>query len=87
MWPIFFQDGENFTVQQSSIMASLALIGGFDSRARLGGTIVTEAGLRGVVSKIGVHGKLVVQLHDTNDVKKIPLTVVHPSIEQVSQLR
>ena len=59
---------DSFTPQQSSIMASLSLIGGFDARPRLGGTVVANAGsadsaaARGVVCKINAHGKLLVQM-------------------------
>ena len=52
----------NFTQQQSSIMACLALIGGFDARPRLGGTVVTDSGIGGVVAKISPRGKLVLQV-------------------------
>jgi hypothetical protein len=49
---------ENFTGQQSAIMASLSLIGGFDPRPRLG-SVLTDGG---VVKKIDKKGKLVVQV-------------------------
>ena len=55
-----------FIGQQSSIMACLALIGGYDPRPRLGATMVhLETGARGVVRKItAVSGKLQLQMLD-----------------------
>ena len=35
-------DGENFTAQQASIISCLSLIGGFDSRPRIGGLVNSE---------------------------------------------
>lgn len=75
---------ESFTAQQSAIIASLCLVGGFDPRPRLGGTIILDSGLRGVVSRVDSRGKLVVQLCDNNEVRKVPLTTVicaRPSVE------
>ena len=67
---------ESFTTQQSSIIASLSLIGGFDPRPRLGGTILLDSGLKGVISRIDSRGKVLAQMFDTNEVKKVPLTCV-----------
>ena len=53
---------DDFTAQQSSIVASLALIGGFDARPRLGGLVSTPDASRGVVCRIGARGKLLVQV-------------------------
>jgi len=53
---------ENFTGQQSAIMASLAIIGGFDPRPRLGAVLNDGA----VVKKIDKKGKLV-----TNVIKRV----------------
>ena len=49
---------ESFTTQQSAIIASLCLIGGFDPRPRLGGSLVLEPGMRGTVSRIDGRGIL-----------------------------
>lgn len=63
--PIQDKEHEDFLAQQSSIMASLALIGGLDSRPRLGGLVRTENGSKGTVCKIDSQGKLHVQVrHD-----------------------
>lgn len=77
---------ENFTLQQSSIMASLALIGGFDHRPRLGGMVINESGEKGVVCKINVHGKLLVQILDSNETKKIPLVSLRNHVERPFRL-
>ena len=68
---------DDFTAQQSSIVASLALIGGFDARPRLGGLVSTpDAAGKGVVCRINVRGKLLVQLLETNELKKLPLQLL-----------
>ena len=63
---------DNFLLQQSSIMASLALIGDFDSRPRLGGVVAlpSEGSSLGVVTKINIHGKMLIQLLAENDVEE-----------------
>ena len=85
---------DNFLLQQSSIMASLALIGDFDPRPRLGGmvSLANENSSVGIVTKINVHGKLLVQmLEDSSNIddkmsyrtmadhiRKLPLTTTIP---------
>ena len=65
-------DGENFTAQQSAIISSLSIIGGFDSRPRLGGKVNTEEGGSGIICGINVHGKVVVQTTE-GDLRRMPL--------------
>ena len=67
---------DDFTAQQSSIVASLALIGGFDARPRLGGLVSTPDAGKGVVCRINARGKLLVQLLETNELKKLPLQLL-----------
>ena len=84
---------DNFLLQQSSIMASLALIGDFDPRPRLGGMVLLPADNSsvGVVTRINAHGKLLVQVLEDNNaedkgscrnltdhIKKLPLTSTVP---------
>ena len=84
---------DNFLLQQSSIMASLALIGDFDPRPRIGGKVLlpNESSSVGVITKINMHGKLLIQLLEdtsgeekvhtgnlTGQVRKLPLTVIVP---------
>ena len=76
---------ESFTTQQSSIIASLSLIGGFDPRPRLGGTILLDSGLKGIISRIDSRGKVLAQIFDTNEVKKVPLTCVLNSLGPVEK--
>ena len=65
----------NFISQQSSIMACLALIGGFDPRPRLGGSVMhLESGQIGVVRKMNVNGRLVMQMLESEMTRKLPLT-------------
>ena len=68
-------DGENFTAQQSAIISSLSIIGGFDSRPRLGGKVNTEEGGSGIICGINVHGKVVVQTTE-GDLRRMPLAGV-----------
>ena len=78
-------DGENFTAQQSAIISSLSIIGGFDSRPRLGGLVTTEDGASAVICGINVHGKVMVQTPD-GDMKRLPLAVVTPKLDDHFQL-
>ena len=74
-------DGENFTAQQSAIISSLSLIGGFDPRPRLGGRVTSdESALSGVICGINVSGKVVIQT-GPGDLRRIPVT----SIKQRSE--
>ena len=66
---------ENFTGQQSSIMASLALIGGFDPRPRLGAVLNDGS----VVKKIDKKGKLVVQMSDHRETRKVSMMLLFPN--------
>jgi len=52
-----------------AIMASLALIGGFDPRPRLGSVLMDG----GVVKKIDKKGKLVVQLTEHRETRKVSM--------------
>ena len=84
---------DNFLLQQSSIMASLALIGDFDPRPRLGGRVLlsNENSNVGVITKINDHGKLLIQIlednseekvpcrNDSDNIRKLPLTATLPS--------
>ena len=70
---------ESFTSQQSAIVASLSFIGGFDPRPRIGGQVILDSGLKGIVSKIDTRGKVVVQLQDSNEIKKISFSSVFNS--------
>jgi hypothetical protein len=65
-------EGENFLLQQSSIVASLSVIGGFDSRPYLGGHVISDGGARGVVCRIGPRGRLLVQMLKDNCLRKMP---------------
>ena len=56
-------------LSSQAIMASLALIGGFDPRPRLGAVLMDG----GVVKKIDKKGKLVVQLTDHRETRKVSM--------------
>jgi E3 ubiquitin-protein ligase HERC2 len=78
-------DGENFTGQQSSIISCLSLIGGFDSRPRIGGLVKLDDGNVGgstaaaaaVVCGVSRHGKLAIQIKDGRQ-RKVPISCVSP---------
>lgn len=80
---VFQESKDSFVAQQSSIMASLALIGGFDKRPRLGGRVIlADSGCSGLVSRINARGKILVRLLDRNEVRKVPLSsIVQPAGE------
>ena len=78
-------DGENFTAQQSAIISSLSIIGGFDCRPRLGGMVTTEEGHSAIICGINVHGKVVVQGPE-GDVRRMPLAIVSPKQDDHFQL-
>ena len=78
-------DGENFTAQQSAIISSLSLIGGFDCRPRLGGQIFSDDNQPGIICGINVHGKVVIQLH-TGEVKRVQLASLKQKPEDSFQL-
>nr|CAD7453258.1 unnamed protein product [Timema tahoe] len=81
---------------QSSVNAALSVLGGVDSRVRIGGLVAAEGlgqgeGVEkvsalphpfypsaGTVCQVSQHCKLVVQLHDTGEVKKLALGAVVP---------
>ncbi|QQP57480.1 Uncharacterized protein FKW44_002489, partial [Caligus rogercresseyi] len=69
---------DKFTLQQSAIMASLALIGGFDSRPRFGGSVrLIECGSKATITGINLNGKISVQL--SNEIRKVPLSKIQNS--------
>ena len=78
-------NGENFTSQQSAIISSLSMIGGFDSRPRLGGQVNSDDGSTAIICGINVHGKVMIQQSD-GEVKKISLSVVSSRTDDHFQL-
>ena len=73
-------DGENFTAQQSSVISCLSLIGGFDSRPRIGGKVILDDGNTGIICGINYHGKIMIQ-NDEGHQKKIPISSVNPALD------
>ncbi|XP_068082847.1 E3 ubiquitin-protein ligase HERC2 [Anabrus simplex] len=69
-------ESEQYLNIQASVMAALTVVGGVDARPRIGGLVKTEELGVGTVCQITQHGKLVVQLHDTGTLKKLPLSSV-----------
>nr|CAD7602466.1 unnamed protein product [Timema genevievae] len=63
---------------QSSVNAALSVLGGVDSRVRIGGLVAAEGLGQGTVCQVSQHCKLVVQLHDTGEVRKLALGAVVP---------
>lgn len=54
------------------IAASLYVIGSWDSRPRIGAIVEIESSL-GTIIRVTQKGKLCIQMHDTNDTKKVSL--------------
>nr|CAD7427832.1 unnamed protein product [Timema monikensis] len=69
---------EQSTAIQSSVNAALSVLGGVDSRVRIGGLVAAEGLGQGTVCQVSQHCKLVVQLHDTGEVRKLALGAVVP---------
>ena len=73
-------DGENFTAQQSSIISCLSLIGGFDTRPRIGGKVTLDDGRSGIICGVNYHGKILIQQADGVQ-KKVPISQVSPTFD------
>ena len=61
---------------QGSVMAVLAVIGGVDSRPRLGGLVHHKDWGQGTVSRIAPNGKVTIQYDDQNKPKICPIAHV-----------
>ncbi|XP_071532835.1 E3 ubiquitin-protein ligase HERC2 isoform X2 [Panulirus ornatus] len=61
--------------QATGIAASLAIIGGVDSRPRLGGDVVLDDGTLGTIARIGQH-KVYVQPHEPGSLLRLSLSCV-----------
>ncbi|CAJ0961830.1 unnamed protein product, partial [Ranitomeya imitator] len=72
----YFPDSENPEVR--SLMAVLAVIGGIDSRLRLGGQVLHDEFGEGTVTRITPKGKITVQFHDVRTSHICPLNHLHP---------
>ncbi|XP_041440166.1 E3 ubiquitin-protein ligase HERC2 isoform X2 [Xenopus laevis] len=72
----YFPDSEGPEV--GSLMAVLAVIGGIDSRLRLGGQVVQDEFGEGTVTKITPKGKITVQFHDVRTSRICPLNQLNP---------
>ncbi|XP_072258440.1 E3 ubiquitin-protein ligase HERC2 [Pyxicephalus adspersus] len=72
----YFPDSENPEV--GSLMAVLAVIGGIDSRLRLGGQVVHDEFGEGTVTRITPKGKITVQFHDVRMSRVCPLNQLTP---------
>lgn len=64
--------------QATGVAASLAIIGGVDTRPRLGGNVFLEDGCLGTIARIG-HHKVYVQPHDGGSLMKLSMSAVVPS--------
>ncbi|XP_043927990.1 E3 ubiquitin-protein ligase HERC2 [Protopterus annectens] len=72
----YLPDSENPEV--GSLMAVLAVIGGIDSRLRLGGQVTHEEFGEGTVTRITPKGKITVQFHDMRTSRVCPLNQLKP---------
>ena len=62
--------GENSLSIQQTVMAALIVVGGLDSRPRIGGLVEVD-GQVGTICKLTLHSKLIVQMHETGARKKV----------------
>ncbi|XP_064637694.1 E3 ubiquitin-protein ligase HERC2-like isoform X2 [Lineus longissimus] len=67
--PRLLQIGGHSTESREQVMAALAIIGGVDTRPRLGGLVTHEDYGVGTVSKIMQSGKITVQFFDLNEMR------------------
>lgn len=81
----YFPDSENPEVR--SLMAVLAVIGGIDSRLRLGGQVLHDEFGEGTVTRITPKGKITVQFHDVRTSHVCPLNQLHPVSGIISVLK
>ncbi|XP_049689999.1 E3 ubiquitin-protein ligase HERC2 isoform X4 [Accipiter gentilis] len=72
----YFPDTENPEV--GGLMAVLAVIGGIDSRLRLGGQVVHDEFGEGTVTRITPKGKITVQFYDMRMCRVCPLNQLKP---------
>ncbi|KAM9264683.1 E3 ubiquitin-protein ligase HERC2 isoform 3-T3 [Cariama cristata] len=72
----YFPDTENPEV--GGLMAVLAVIGGIDSRLRLGGQVVHDEFGEGTVTRITPKGKITVQFYDMRTCRVCPLNQLKP---------
>ncbi len=61
--------------EETVVVAVLAIIGGADSRLRLGGMVENEEHGKGVVTRITKEGKIYVQCTDEHVVRNSPLSL------------
>ena len=72
--PLFYFKVVHIPIVQASIISCLSLIGGFDSRPRIGGKVCIEDGGRtGVIAGINYHGKITIQ-YDDGSGKRVPIS-------------
>ncbi|XP_064294379.1 E3 ubiquitin-protein ligase HERC2 isoform X5 [Phalacrocorax carbo] len=72
----YFPDAENPEV--GGLMAVLAVIGGIDSRLRLGGQVIHDEFGEGTVTRITPKGKITVQFYDMRTCRVCPLNQLKP---------
>uniref|UniRef100_A0A452GSK3 HECT-type E3 ubiquitin transferase n=1 Tax=Gopherus agassizii TaxID=38772 RepID=A0A452GSK3_9SAUR len=72
----YFTDPENPEV--GGLMAVLAVIGGIDSRLRLGGQVVHDEFGEGTVTRITPKGRITVQFYDMRTCRVCPLSQLKP---------
>ncbi|XP_075228227.1 E3 ubiquitin-protein ligase HERC2 isoform X3 [Lycorma delicatula] len=63
---------------QANGIAALLIVGGMDSRVRIGGSVNHQTMGEGTVCRISQHGKLVVQFGGVETTTKLPLHYVQP---------
>ena len=72
---------DNLSVQSGPVMAVLAVIGGVDSRPRLGGVVEHKEWGLGTVSRIAPNGKVTLQCEGQKGPKISPISQLKPVSE------
>ena len=70
------QDADGVPVERG-IMAALAVIGGVDSRPRLGGMVHHKEHGIGTVARIAANGKITIQCQGKNETHVCPISQVN----------
>lgn len=65
---------------KAAVLAALTLIGGCDPRPRIGLTITMD-GQTATINSFTHKGKALLNVHNSSEIKKVPITIVHDSLD------
>lgn len=76
------EDSENLETEKIYVMASFTMIGGCDTRPRLGLNL-TYDNQQGTISCLTKNAKIVMHLHQTGTTKKVPIFKINDALDTV----